>query len=369
MDAFKYFLIIFHIMLLSIFSCDYRLYSPFTAPTPTLNKSPLNKSPLGPSPYPMPGDGGAIIATNIQTTSITISWAKASDYNTTQTALEYKIVRSETPTIDTVSGADAAADIIQDWTTDINNISANTLSTDTSYYFNVLVRDTDTNMAVYTMMSQKTLAGMDSCYAFYKFNDLTDSSGNGHTLWDSGVTATQNRDSVADTAFQFSGQHLEGNTLPEFDFTTELTISAWIRGTDLETTNEKVIGKFNNACDRGYVLGVGWGRLYVEVRDSMGNHTWYNDGSQTMSNNTWYHVAMTWKTGGYLRTYVDGILDKEVPATSYQIGQVTDRYFAIGTAPFGPGTFNFQGEIDDIRIYAKEMQDFEIEYLAGLPAD
>jgi hypothetical protein len=223
-------------------------------------------------------------------------------------------------------------------------------------------------MEVYTMLFQKTMADMTSCYAFYKFNDISDSSGNGHNLYDTGVTAVANRESTGNSAFEFSGNRLEANTLGEFDFTTELTISAWIRGTDL-SANQKVIGKFNSLCDRGYLLGVIGNHLYLEVRDSTGDHIWYSDGSENLLNNVWHHVAMTWKTGGYMRGYVDGVLDKEVAATSNEIGKVLDCYFTIGGAPFTYGTFDFQGAIDDIRIYAKEMQDFEIEYLAGLPAD
>lgn len=107
-----------------------------------------------------PAIGTSISFSNTQSTSVTINWGVASDIVTSQTDLQYKIVKDDTAgtNIDTVSEADAKTgeDIIKTWAANITNVNETGLSSNTTYYFAVLVKDSSGNMALYSQSSVKT---------------------------------------------------------------------------------------------------------------------------------------------------------------------------------------------------------------------
>ncbi|MDY6933645.1 MAG: hypothetical protein SVZ03_05400, partial [Spirochaetota bacterium] len=57
--------------------------------------------------YPTPGFSGVITFTDIFSTSLTVNWTKASDLETAQSLLQYKLVRSLSNNITTVFDAEA----------------------------------------------------------------------------------------------------------------------------------------------------------------------------------------------------------------------------------------------------------------------
>jgi hypothetical protein len=110
------------------------------------------------SPGPVPGNGGVIIASNIQAYSIDLSWTKATDDETPQGDLEYKVFYSLSGNIDTVANAEAnGTQITSTWTRDLDSITASGLYQNTTYFFNVIVRDSSGFVVSYRMMSAITL--------------------------------------------------------------------------------------------------------------------------------------------------------------------------------------------------------------------
>jgi hypothetical protein len=110
------------------------------------------------TPGPVPGNGGVIIASNIQAYSIDLSWTKATDDETPQEELEYRVFYSTKNDIDTVANAEAKGTEITDgWTKDIDSITASGLCQNTTYFFNVIVMDSSGFVVAYTMMSATTL--------------------------------------------------------------------------------------------------------------------------------------------------------------------------------------------------------------------
>jgi len=107
----------------------------------------------------------------LENISLTLSWTKASDNNTSgPTVLEYRVVYSTSSNIGNVNSAlenDMTPEAKQVWTTDIDStvdiaedyISG--LTKGTCYYFNVLVRDEAGNTGVYQIISQTPAAGDD----------------------------------------------------------------------------------------------------------------------------------------------------------------------------------------------------------------
>lgn len=116
--------------------------------------------------FPTIGNNGIILFQNMLTTSLTLKWTKATDDITAQASLQYKIVRSLSNNIDTVSNAETNGTIIQNWTANIDTLNVSGLTANTLYYFNVLVKDSIGNKAGYTMISTN-----QEVYEFGTFTD------------------------------------------------------------------------------------------------------------------------------------------------------------------------------------------------------
>lgn len=96
-----------------------------------------------------PTVGAGLSFTNIGDTSVTVSWGAGTDAITSSSALQYKVVRATmSADIDTTAEADIAI-TVTDWTTNIISTSATGLTSATTYYFAVLVKDGSNNKALY----------------------------------------------------------------------------------------------------------------------------------------------------------------------------------------------------------------------------
>ena len=99
---------------------------------------------------PTPGGSEVLSFSEITTSSIRVSWQKATDNVSAQAALGYKVVRSLTNNVRTVGEALANGTVVQDWTLDSTTANATGLSSGTTYYFNVLVKNEAGNTAAYS---------------------------------------------------------------------------------------------------------------------------------------------------------------------------------------------------------------------------
>ncbi|MCK4907647.1 MAG: fibronectin type III domain-containing protein [Spirochaetes bacterium] len=98
-----------------------------------------------------------ITASRIKRRSMNINWLKISDKVREMEHLQYKVVRSLEPNIDTVYNALANGLLEMNWTTNTNTVSITNLEIDTIYYFNVLVKDDIGRTAIYKMKEVRTL--------------------------------------------------------------------------------------------------------------------------------------------------------------------------------------------------------------------
>lgn len=138
------------------------------------------------------------------------------------------------------------------------------------------------------------------------------------------------------------------------DITSELTIECWIKR---ENTDAKVVGKTN--MSNGYLLGIdGSGELYPEIWDNSG--TLYSFGAGSVPANTWTHVAITWKTGGDMISYINGSETGRIAASTNPLS-ASAMDLVIGGAPWDPLSFNFQGTIDELRIWNTQRTPTQIE--------
>ncbi|TGL59065.1 hypothetical protein EHQ58_09110 [Leptospira ognonensis] len=130
---------------------------------------------------PIVGGGGTLSVSGISSSSMTLSWTEGVDNITSQSTLEYLVFRSNSSNIGNVASMEANGTAIGSYSSAISSLNITGLSASTTYYFNVMIRDTAGNKSSYTTRSQATTAAPD----------LTSPvAGGSGTLTTSNITAT-----------------------------------------------------------------------------------------------------------------------------------------------------------------------------------
>jgi|GEM_PF-666750 len=101
---------------------------------------------------------GTISASSLTDTGVTLNWNKATDDGSNQNALEYLVYRSDSDNIDTVENIETNGAAIGSYEADINAKEITGLSSSSTYYFNVIVKDEAENKTAYTMQEVTTAA-------------------------------------------------------------------------------------------------------------------------------------------------------------------------------------------------------------------
>jgi hypothetical protein len=156
---------------------------------------------------------------------------------------------------------------------------------------------------------------------------------------------------------------------PGLNITGPLTISAWIR---LSTggLDQKIASNQDNTTG-GYKMAVfSDNTVEFEIRDSNNAATLNRGvaGGTALVPGVWYHVAGVYSEGNYIRTYVNGALDREL-ITSEILGSSTGT-LQFGREPYPDDAGNytlgyFTGLIDELRVYKAALSDVQVAWLAG----
>jgi len=118
----------------------------------------INPDLGGDTTGPTPGNSGTLTFSGVSTTTITVNWTKATDNTTAQASLQYELRRSLSNNISTVANAEANGTIAMAYTTDVATGTATGLTSNTTYYFTVIVKDLNGNKTAYTSNNQITQA-------------------------------------------------------------------------------------------------------------------------------------------------------------------------------------------------------------------
>ena len=187
--------------------------------------------------------------------------------------------------------------------------------------------------------------------AHYPFNgNPNDTSGNNHHGTNNGATLTTDRFGETESAYDFDGtdDYMDlGNWFNFNDFTISLWINRDAIGTDwrviLDNNHSTVnwtIQSYQNSND--FVFG---------VFDGGGVNF-------TIDLNTWKHIVCA-KNGTSMTTYVDGVLQNEALGPEI-VNYVNPNLFI---SKWGSGGRNFNGKIDDIRMYSRGLSAAEVQML------
>jgi hypothetical protein len=197
---------------------------------------------------------------------------------------------------------------------------------------------------------------------WWKFeNDVLDSAGNNDGIANGSPTYSAGIDGQA-INLDGINDYVDCGSDASLNVTDAVTIAAWIKLSG-PAADQKIAGNQDGSTG-GYKFGVYNNLLEFEIRTSANAGTLNRSvsGGTALTPGVWYHVAGVYSQGDYIRTYIDGMLDRELVTTSV-LGSSSGPLI-IGREPFNAILF-WDGLIDDLRIYNHAMSSSEIFSIAG----
>jgi hypothetical protein len=207
--------------------------------------------------------------------------------------------------------------------------------------------------------------GTDALIAAYAFeNDVLDSSGNANDATVNGDPAFV--EGLVGMALEFDGDgdFLDCGANPILALTDAVSISAWIK-VAVAGADHKVGGN-QDGTNGGYKMSVYGDKIEFEIRTASNSAVLNRsvDGGTIIEVDTWYHVVGVYSLeDGYIRTYVDGELDRELLTT--EVLGASPGSLIIGAEPFNTGSYNFNGIMDEVQVYNKALSAAEARYIAN----
>ena len=211
--------------------------------------------------------------------------------------------------------------------------------------------------------------------AYYNFEDTstlqaTDVTGNHHgTFVTNNGTDPEYIDDFdlgianSSKALRFNGEnHVDlGFTLDPSDYTGEMTVSLWMRTDGWQNAYERVID------------GQYWKIIRDNSNDNLSFYSWNGAdkslfGASKLDDGLWHHVVITVHMDGNYqsvkRIWIDGVKEGYQYVTNPITG--TNLNILLGKAVnFSSTDKNFNGDLDEVRIYSRLLDDSEIEELAS----
>lgn len=200
---------------------------------------------------------------------------------------------------------------------------------------------------------------------------ITDSSGQGNNGSISGsATATMQAIGKIGQALEFDGSDDEIVIGDVLDQTGSFSISTWVYPHDVAGTvatddDIRIIVKDDETS--GWFLSIGdantTGRVRFGIRQTSPITT---DTGNALAENAWQHVVAVWNTATDVRTvYIDGeVAAQSTGVTGDSIG--TSARLTIGGNASGINNRNFNGRMDDMRLYNRALSATEVQKLYEL---
>ncbi|MCL6592060.1 MAG: hypothetical protein K6U80_19190, partial [Firmicutes bacterium] len=206
--------------------------------------------------------------------------------------------------------------------------------------------------------------------AYYPFNgNANDESGNGNHGTVYGATLSSDRFGIQNKAYSFDriNDFISVNT-NQLSITQSISISVWIKNTDISYTDDGYGGASNYVISKGvygvhpyndYYMNIGQNRLSFHIINNSG--TMYT-ATGNISDLIYHHIVGIYDyANSKLKLYIDGVLVDEISAS----GRIknSNNSFYIGDWN-GASLWHFwKGLIDDIRIYNRPLSETEVQNL------
>jgi hypothetical protein len=211
-----------------------------------------------------------------------------------------------------------------------------------------------------TMKAQVNL--QQGLVAYYPFNgNANDESGNGNNGTVNGATLTTNRYGSVNSAYYFNGINnsiLIPNSSSINITSNTITLCAWVNWSGNTSSAlyimDKYSGNYNLALNGNANIG-GTGRIIFVTCAGVNTVVTANP----ISANTWHFIVGVYN-GSTMKIYLDG----NQIASANQSGNIpSGGDLSIGCYKNCSSTFSFSGQLDDIRIYNRAINEQEIQSL------
>lgn len=143
----------------------------------------------------------------------------------------------------------------------------------------------------------------------------------------------------------------------------ELTLEVWARAYTF-AENRKIMGKIEyfEPIDNGYVLGFENLHVYAEYfNPSLQVVPRPGDGPMA-PDSAFVHLVTTYSvSSGKIQSFVNGVLSGETSMFPSTALVDNDRPFIIGNAPWDMLSYQFYGDMDEVRVWNKALSQEEIQ--------
>jgi hypothetical protein len=202
------------------------------------------------------------------------------------------------------------------------------------------------------ILDKSEIGPVDGLLAHWKLNgDTADSTGNGYH----GTLNVSAGGGGFESAIDNLGYHFYGDTdsiniaysWPEF---SAYTIALWLKIDDFTSDTNPRIVQLRNSSSGHYIiiyLATSNDKITTGIYNGT-NYLAFTNGA--MSADTWYHVMATYD-GETALTYINNVLQTDTGVISGFT--LTPNQGAIGANPSNLLNNNFDGTVDDVRIYNK----------------
>ena len=215
--------------------------------------------------------------------------------------------------------------------------------------------------------SKPLTSGLQGAWSYYQGNQassLLDLSGTANAGTSTLVAAPSTEITTRGKALSFNGttQYVSFGT-PNTTLSGTFTVSAWVYSKDA-TTEMCFIGSRTSfaGCDFKIKLGT---TIHADIGDGSNWVTTSADGSFTYAINTWYHIVYVVTPTDYT-IYANGV---NVGSGSYASATplLWDSSHTLNIGQNGTGNEFFNGLIDQILIYDRELSAYEVFALYSNP--
>ena len=198
--------------------------------------------------------------------------------------------------------------------------------------------------------------GAAGMIAWWKLNgDASDANGsNAGTVTNASLTTGQN--GASNSAYSFNGSNTSITT-KSFDVSGSITVSAWVKPS-VTSQSSKILAKHSGASNVQGTIADTTGYAQFEITAGGSYYSAYTNSAGQLPAGAWSLV-----TGVYDRStaaiYVNGAYVTSVPAA----GAIATNTlpWTIGALPSNSGNFN--GSIDDARVYNRALTASEVTML------
>lgn len=148
-----------------------------------------------------------------------------------------------------------------------------------------------------------------------------------------------------------------------FNLGGELTLEAWVRAYTF-AENRKFMGKvlYNEPIDNGYVLGFENLHVYAEYFNPTHQEVPRPGDGPMPADSSFVHIVTTYSvSSGIIKNYVNGMLSGETSMFPSTPIVENDRPFIIGNAPWDFLSYQFYGDMDEVRVWNIALDQQQIQ--------